>query len=670
MTILLPSDKSISNVLGILIDKSLDAGLDTSALKGDEEHVIRYVNLSYIKTKPTIKTLISNIPLHITFTNSATSPSNNNITTSSGLNTLIELSNSSLGRNLLKKLIILVMAFLENEVSRCTGFVDILKPGGLNYDIVSLMCLAVFCSEGTPVVDTVGLGFKEFLRVWGNFDWRGEGFYFPRGNDGVQLIIDELRKKSVRRKIKKEERGEGGVRFFDPVSGENLGEGVKGECLEFIEGGLREGYRMFCEVEAWVEKEGGGFTPRGLEQVKSSMSNPNSPNRGRHQSPIYTATVNNTVQNATPKGFGASLSPTNLVPPPGLTIPSNEEEDQVSDHWFLSCFFPSSSMLCHYGKCYRPDVVRHPEQNWNEVEPVRFANLEEAEAVLREERNDIFIEEEEGEGGEEKKECPSPQEKRGEKKRKKSKGGEGKGVGVGVGAVSTTTTATTRTTTTQPSSSSNFLWKLITFLSVVSSLYMNFAGVGRGGGILPKTSTTTTKKVVATQNNVPLWVKSGESITLGSPPSESQTYQWSKDSNLLEAETGSFLRLGGVNEDDEAVYSCEVKGDGENHGDVLEVEIRISEPPEVKNNAGYYKVKEGHKFMLSVSSGGMPPPDFQWRLNGVEVEGATSGFYVVDKMSWGDAGTYTCSVGNAAGKVLWEEAVVDVVEREEEEMDL
>lgn len=143
----------------------------------------------------------------------------------------------------------------EYALNRCTGFVDILKPGGLNYDIVSLMCLAVFCSEGTPVVDTVGLGFKEFLRVWGNFDWRGEGFYFPRGNDGVQSIIDELRKKSVRRKIKKEERGEGGVRFFDPVSGENLGEGVKGECLEFIEGGLREGYRMFCEVE--VRRESG-----------------------------------------------------------------------------------------------------------------------------------------------------------------------------------------------------------------------------------------------------------------------------------------------------------------------------------------------------------------------------------------------------------------------------
>mmetsp|Transcript_27909 Transcript_27909/g.52862 ORF Transcript_27909/g.52862 Transcript_27909/m.52862 type:complete len:147 (-) Transcript_27909:45-485(-) len=111
-----------------------------------------------------------------------------------------------------------------------------------------------------------------------------------------------------------------------------------------------------------------------------------------------------------------------------------------------------------------------------------------------------------------------------------------------------------------------------------------------------------------------------------------------------------------------------LQGDGVS-ADVLEVEIRISEPPEVKNNAGYYKVKEGHKFMLSVSSSGMPPPDFQWRLNGVEVEGANGATYLVDKISWGDAGTYTCSVGNAAGKVLWEEAVVDVVLDDEVEGD-
>ena len=123
--------------------------------------------------------------------------------------------------------------------------------------------------------------------------------------------------------------------------------------------------------------------------------------------------------------------------------------------------------------------------------------------------------------------------------------------------------------------------------------------------------------------------------------------------------TDSFLKLTYVEEDDEGMYSCLLKSDGlvvrkEN------VEIKVSQPPSVNNNAGYYRVIEGNKFMLSVSSSGMPPPEFQWRLNGVDVEGATKRNYVVEKMGMWDAGTYTCEVKNAAGKVLWEEAVVDV----------
>ena len=94
----------------------------------------------------------------------------------------------------------------------------------------------------------------------------------PRGNDGVQGVIEELRRKSWRRKEKMRTKGYNNsqvcCRFFDPISGENLGRRIMSDMLDLISGGLCEGYRLFCEVEAWVEKEGGGFTPRGLEQVK------------------------------------------------------------------------------------------------------------------------------------------------------------------------------------------------------------------------------------------------------------------------------------------------------------------------------------------------------------------------------------------------------------------
>ncbi|GMH57640.1 hypothetical protein TrST_g2328 [Triparma strigata] len=693
LTVLLPpsssSSSSITSCLNALTKKSLQTP-QKGALQQHQhapQHVIRYVHLEYINNSPTIKTLVSNIEVLIKFdehsssssssnsSSSRDSPRNNNATTSSSLNTLIELSNLTIGRNsMLKKVIILTQCFLLNEANRFTGFVDVFKEGGFGYDIVCLMCLAVFCREGE--IESVGDGFQEVLRVWSGHDWRGEGFYMPRGNDGVQGVIEELRRKSWRRKEKMRTKGYNNsqvcCRFFDPISGENLGRRIKSDMLDLISGGLCEGYRLFCEVEAWVEKEGGGFTPRGLEQVKSNMSNPNSPVRGMKQSPMNNSgNVSGAVQNATPKSFGASLSPTNLIPPPGLTIPAanNDDDDhqcEVSAFWFLECFFPSSSMLCHWGKCYRPDIVLHPEQNWDSVELVRFANQEEAEAVLREEKNDVYLEEDFSGEGEEKKECPEHTLKA-EKKRKKSKAKVNTGSRTsGNTSTSSPSPSPTQVTAAPVQASSNIMWKFVAFLSVFYSLYVNFgAGGSERAALMMKKKV---KNLSTASQNVPLWLKNGESITLGSPPSETQTYQWSKDSVPLESETDSFLRLGGVNEDDEGVYSCEVKGDGVS-ADVLEVEIRISEPPEVKNNAGYYKVKEGHKFMLSVSSSGMPPPDFQWRLNGVEVEGANGATYLVDKISWGDAGTYTCSVGNAAGKVLWEEAVVDVVLDDEVEGD-
>ena len=100
-------------------------------------------------------------------------------------------------------------------------------------------------------------------------------------------------------------------------------------------------------------------------------------------------------------------------------------------------------------------------------------------------------------------------------------------------------------------------------------------------------------------------------------------------------------------------------------------EICISEQATAINNAGYYKVKLGGKLTLSISSsGGLPPPEFQWRLNGNDIVGATNQNYIVKKISERDDGTYTCLVHNVAGGVLWEEAIVVVSIGDEDDEEL
>jgi len=53
-------------------------------------------------------------------------------------------------------------------------------------------------------------------------------------------------------------------------------------------------------------------------------------------------------------------------------------------------------------------------------------------------------------------------------------------------------------------------------------------------------------------------------------------------------------------------------------------------------------------------------PQYQWRLNGQIIPGATSSTYYVHKVSLKDAGTYTCVVSNMMGSVIWEEAIITV----------
>ena len=60
------------------------------------------------------------------------------------------------------------------------------------------------------------------------------------------------------------------------------------------------------------------------------------------------------------------------------------------------------------------------------------------------------------------------------------------------------------------------------------------------------------------------------------------------------------------------------------------------------------------------ATGGNPPPRFQWRRNGIDVEGENDFLLSIDDVQPEDAGTYTCLIFNEAGGTEWEEAVLHI----------
>jgi hypothetical protein len=192
----------------------------------------------------------------------------------------------------------------------------------------------------------------------------------------------------------------------------------------------------------------------------------------------------------------------------------------------------------------------------------------------------------------------------------------------------------------------------------------NNAMLNHGEPLIPVTKT------------LPHWVRLGESISIGYNTDQSRkgssknseeigsfggsTYKWQKDGLPLEGETRSHFSRDITTLEDEGTYTCIFSRDG-TVWSIVETIVNLSEAPKVPSQVGTHKVKKGGKFMLSLSNvSGWPEPDYQWRLNGVLIPGASQKQYTIKNVKPSDAGTYTCLVFNIAGEVLWEEAIVDV----------
>ena len=65
---------------------------------------------------------------------------------------------------------------------------------------------------------------------------------------------------------------------------------------------------------------------------------------------------------------------------------------------------------------------------------------------------------------------------------------------------------------------------------------------------------------------------------------------------------------------------------------------------------------------LSVTPTGTPPWSYQWRQNGVEIDGATGASLSFPNLQLNHGGTYSVVVKNAGGTVTSAEAVLTVVQ--------
>ncbi len=144
------------------------------------------------------------------------------------------------------------------------------------------------------------------------------------------------------------------------------------------------------------------------------------------------------------------------------------------------------------------------------------------------------------------------------------------------------------------------------------------------------------------------------------------SYQWTKDGTALAGATNATLTINSVSAADAGVYtvsvrnSCGVTGSSVARGSIAPPPVITTQP--VSQTVGLNAV-----FSLSVTAAGSGTLQYQWKLNGANIPGATNATLTVSGTTKDNAGSYTCEVSsecgtatsNAATIVITSTSVVD-----------
>lgn len=140
-------------------------------------------------------------------------------------------------------------------------------------------------------------------------------------------------------------------------------------------------------------------------------------------------------------------------------------------------------------------------------------------------------------------------------------------------------------------------------------------------------------------------------------------WQWYLNDQAIPGATGSYYSINHVTTTHVGGYSVRISSP---YGSVvsrvakLEIAANPAVPPTITRQPLEAMVHEGASVSLSVAASGSAPLQYQWRRDGVLLEGSVSGL-TLSAVQASMAGSYTVTVSNAAGSVVSQSAVVTVL---------
>jgi len=135
-------------------------------------------------------------------------------------------------------------------------------------------------------------------------------------------------------------------------------------------------------------------------------------------------------------------------------------------------------------------------------------------------------------------------------------------------------------------------------------------------------------------------------------------YQWFKDGIALPGATSNVLQYNPVDYTARGQYQCRVQN---NCGTVWSdlVWIWVNTTPIITQQPQGISTCEGENYTLSVIALG-DSIQYQWKLEGIDIPGATSNTYTISNIQFSQTGNYTCYMSTRCGNAMTQQAKVSV----------
>lgn len=170
----------------------------------------------------------------------------------------------------------------------------------------------------------------------------------------------------------------------------------------------------------------------------------------------------------------------------------------------------------------------------------------------------------------------------------------------------------------------------------------------------PSIVTQPISQSVTSGNNVSFSVTASGSATL--------TYQWYKDGLSISGANSSSYAITNVSSATAGTYTVTITnnyGSATSNGALLTV-TTATVAPTISSQPNSTSVTSGNSASFTVSVSGTPPFSYQWRKDGLAINGANSSTYTINTTSPTDSGSYSVLVSNSVGSTLSNSAILAV----------